>query len=482
MFKRLGALLIVVALSKLGLSKELKEGVSYYCYQVISSKKITKREVELFKELSLKTEGVRLEKIGPYYTLRVGFWDSRREAEKALKRLNLKGKGGFLRKCYYLPQRWVLPKVKRKKETSVKVKKPTEKRRKKGKGLNLELLISEALKENSLIKAEEVKGLGKVSFPQTRLKKEKDKDLKLKAFVFSSSWGSLSHFSLLNLTYKGIGVGILRRDSCYKVGGVLNFYKEKLIKEEILVKAGVFKEEDRWQNWTPLSLEVSGDYVDKAFNSFISYLPFRNYNDQFDLKGLFSAGFKGKYFLSSQKEVEGGIIYDKFTNNREIPFQTGLRVYGGIYRGENGGELLTKGKNFLLSGKLKVDKVKLSLFYDRKLTLPPESKGEIYLKGRSAFSPLSLYNLEGGKAEYYLGNLKLLGEVYLLRKRGNNFIVGTKVLKGRGKFLGSLIGAEYTKTIKGVKLNVKGALFFPGSAFKEKSPKFSSNLNLNFSW
>ncbi len=86
--------------NKLGLDSQR----SYYCIQVASSKS----EKDLIK-LAQKLEDypfVRVEKIGSLYTLRVGFWESSKDASLILRSLKEKFRGPFLRICDYKPERW----------------------------------------------------------------------------------------------------------------------------------------------------------------------------------------------------------------------------------------------------------------------------------------------------------------------------------------------------------------------------------------
>ncbi|WP_456456824.1 SPOR domain-containing protein [Thermovibrio sp.] len=89
---------------EIGENLKLDSQKSYYCIQVASGK----REEDLVK-MAQKLKDypfVRVEKIGGIYTLRVGFWESSKDAVSVLRSLRKEFKGSFVRTCYYKPQRW----------------------------------------------------------------------------------------------------------------------------------------------------------------------------------------------------------------------------------------------------------------------------------------------------------------------------------------------------------------------------------------
>lgn len=82
----------------------------YYCIQVASS-----RDFQNLKEIffNINTDDlpeVRVEKVGKYYTIRVGFWRTKEEANKYLKEIKRKFPEAFVRTCYYIRERIVLKK------------------------------------------------------------------------------------------------------------------------------------------------------------------------------------------------------------------------------------------------------------------------------------------------------------------------------------------------------------------------------------
>jgi len=85
---------------------------SHYCLQLSSSKKLEDLipAYEKVKDLP----DARLEKIENYYALRVGKWEEKAPARKLLKRLEKDFPDAFVRRCYHLPERIVLPKRERK--------------------------------------------------------------------------------------------------------------------------------------------------------------------------------------------------------------------------------------------------------------------------------------------------------------------------------------------------------------------------------
>ncbi|NPB06336.1 MAG: SPOR domain-containing protein [Aquificae bacterium] len=95
--------LVLVLLTALVFAKE-----EHYCIQLLSSK----RPEELLKAYEKVKDYpyARVEKIGPYYTLRVGRWGEKEAARELLKELKRSFPDAFVRSCYYLPERVVLPK------------------------------------------------------------------------------------------------------------------------------------------------------------------------------------------------------------------------------------------------------------------------------------------------------------------------------------------------------------------------------------
>ena len=86
----------------------LSEEEDYYCVQVA-----TDVSAERLIKLAQNLKGfpyVRVEKIGRYYTLRVGFDESFRKDRKLADEIRRKiGKSVFPRVCAYRPERWVYP-------------------------------------------------------------------------------------------------------------------------------------------------------------------------------------------------------------------------------------------------------------------------------------------------------------------------------------------------------------------------------------
>jgi len=77
-----------------------------YCIQVSSVNKIDK--VYILKQAYNKTlqleDNIRVEKIGNFYTLRVGDFSSKTDAKISLKRIHPNFKDAFIRKCIKHPK------------------------------------------------------------------------------------------------------------------------------------------------------------------------------------------------------------------------------------------------------------------------------------------------------------------------------------------------------------------------------------------
>ncbi|RUM32143.1 MAG: hypothetical protein DSY42_01705, partial [Aquifex sp.] len=50
----------------------------------------------------------RIEKIGSYYTIRVGLWKTKEEANEHLKKVKIEFPNAFIRTCYYIKERIIL--------------------------------------------------------------------------------------------------------------------------------------------------------------------------------------------------------------------------------------------------------------------------------------------------------------------------------------------------------------------------------------
>jgi hypothetical protein len=91
--------LIIINTEALAFTKQ-----NFYCIQVSSSKRpdIVRqtRYLKGYPEL-------RVEKIGNFYTIRIGFWKDFNTAKDYLTTIKKKFKGAFVRKCKYQPTRWI---------------------------------------------------------------------------------------------------------------------------------------------------------------------------------------------------------------------------------------------------------------------------------------------------------------------------------------------------------------------------------------
>ncbi|SMP02148.1 hypothetical protein SAMN06265339_0029 [Desulfurobacterium pacificum] len=85
--------------------ENLKKGQTYYCIQLATGTSIKDFDKKL-KDVSF-LPFIRIEKIGKYYSLRAGFWNDYKTAKKFLRDARKIYPEAFIRKCYYLPERWV---------------------------------------------------------------------------------------------------------------------------------------------------------------------------------------------------------------------------------------------------------------------------------------------------------------------------------------------------------------------------------------
>ncbi len=95
----------------------------FYCIQMSSSfslKGLRKKWLKVNKTLPQ----ARVEYINGLYTLRVGFWENFRDAQRFLDKARKFNETAFIRKCLYKPSRWIYPKqsreVKEKEKKEVK--------------------------------------------------------------------------------------------------------------------------------------------------------------------------------------------------------------------------------------------------------------------------------------------------------------------------------------------------------------------------
>ena len=100
--KFLDIILLVVPIVVFYISNSnAEERTKYYCVQIISSLKFNTAE-RIWKRLESEAD-VRIEKIGKFYTIRVGYFKNLKKAKEELKKL--KGKYGFqdsfARTCFY---------------------------------------------------------------------------------------------------------------------------------------------------------------------------------------------------------------------------------------------------------------------------------------------------------------------------------------------------------------------------------------------
>ncbi len=77
----------------------------YYCIQVISSRNLSEAE-RVFLELK-HLPHARIERIGSFYTVRIGFWKNKNEYKKYIEEISQKYHTAFPRTCLYLEERIV---------------------------------------------------------------------------------------------------------------------------------------------------------------------------------------------------------------------------------------------------------------------------------------------------------------------------------------------------------------------------------------
>ncbi|WP_456343023.1 SPOR domain-containing protein [Thermovibrio sp.] len=476
MLKRLALTWALILIPLKGVGAQTDK--SYYCIQLLSSKEITERERELFKELNREFKGVRLEKIGRYYTLRIGFWKEIGEARRALNRLRKKGfKGAFLRKCYYLPKRWVLPKQTEKPRPSPKRRvreNPKEQER-------ISQLIESLLKENTKREVGE-EGGREVKFPESRKEGKKEKGVEF-SFGTSVNRELSKSYSFTALYYRGAGLRLIRSGDKTELGvAIRELSKEFWLKDTLLLKLGILRRENPLESWSPLSAEALGDFVDKKLSLSASYQAFRNYENQIDLKGLLSLRGGLTYHFSNSSGVELTYLYDRFTKEKELPFSTGSRFNLKGWSGSFSAFASVRGSSYLLRLGGKVKDLNLNFFTDSSLSMPPQSKGELYTDGKTPFFALDPMNLTGAEFKLSLKEFSLSSSLYGVNGKGKTILIGKRKLKSRGRFAGVSLFLKYSLTSPRKKLSLGGGLFFPGNAFEERKPKAGGYLDVKVSW
>jgi len=479
MFKFLKLLAPAIALFPLTALAGAPPHKSYYCIQLLSSRKVTGKELEKFRELSGRFKQVRIEKIGGLYTLRLGFWEKPAEARKLLPLLKEMGfKEAFMRKCYYLPERWVLPRRGRK-ARGEKQKNP-RKVNKKGTGKKIEekklkKLLTSLLNEKTKPEKREIYRL---NFPETRKGSGKERKFTLETLV-SANRDLYQTYSLTKLLYRGNGVAFERKEGKNRLGIALNLWRRFWIKDAILVRAGFFNR----GTWTPLSLELSLDMVDKRSSISISYQPFRNFENEVNLRGLFSVEGRFKYFFTDSSNLTLSALYDRFTCKRDEAFSTGSRFSVRFSGNRLSTEVSFRGSSYLGRLSFKGENFRANLFTDRKLELLPHEKGRLYSQGwNGSLLALDPYNLSGVALKAIKEPFSLSGALYVVNDREKPVILGLKRLKPGSNYLGFTLGVGWNERREKRKIRLLGGFFFPGSAFSNRKPRAGGYLDVRLVW
>lgn len=488
MLKRVALLAHVLILLSMKGTEGAVVGNSYYCVQVLSSVRVTEKEKITFRELSRTFNEVRIEKIGKYYTLRVGFWDEIGKARKALNELRKLGfKKAFLRKCYFYPKRWILPKKEvphpskqegRNKQRPIKAfkEKPYESRR-------LYSLVESLTKDiNKNEKGVTEEETYKVNFPETRKGKRKEKNVKLSVGTSINRELSKS-YTFTQLSYKGVGVKVLRKGEENKLGvAVKEFFKEKWIKDTVLLKGGIIRRENFLEAWSPISLEASTDFVDKKFSISLSYQGFRNYENQLNLRGLLAFNSKLNYYFTNTSGITVSYLYTKFTNGRKSIFSTGSRFNLKGWKENFSSFVSLRGNSYFLQMEKEFKGINLNVFTDKSLSFPPQAKGNLYFGRWITFFSIDPMNLTGARVTLPVKNFSFISSIYLTDGKGKRLILGEKKFKSKSKFVGLDFSLKYRLKVFRENLNFGGGIFLPGSAFEDRKPRTGGYLDVKVSW
>jgi len=461
------------------------ERKSYFCIQVVSTKRLNKRLFLEYISLKSKYPYVRVEKINKFLTLRVGFWTEKQKAEHALSSIKRSYRNAFLRKCYFIPKRWIWPKGSRKLK-SLNLNRKTTKFIKKKRYYTFR--VKTYFKEFINLYNPTPLEFKKFKFPESRITKQKKWFISVGAFSLMGNY----HFQKLKISYQNkfggeFGLSFLDKPNSQEVlPYVRDLYYQKYTEFSNL-KVGVVDKYSYLESLTSPGIDVSLNFFPLKLNSLVGFNFFRNGVNDVSLKnlGFLSLSLDYQVFpdllIFSDSLIESRNVFKGYDLNRKFWQNFGLNFfdfYLDFTTSNRGGYLIS------LSARRRILRNTLTLSYsiDRSLPFPITSKGHL-LTGDSSdyYFNLDPKNVGRLSLKYSIESGKITINAYRLGKSGY-ILIDDKLQKLEKGFLGVSLGAMYSLKIHKSLLLFGGGLFIPGNSFNDKSLKLRLKVNLERKW
>ncbi len=457
---------------------------TYYCVQLLSAPKLTRQLERDFFFLKGFPDR-RVEKIGKYYTLRVGFWKSRKRAKSYCRLLKRKFPGAFVRTCYKIPSRWVFPE-RRKQEVRKRVlRRWEESSERELPSVNYGELAREYYSSYTPTSLE----FKAFEFPQTRLKRKGNPLFSVEVSAVNPIYGrnfyrTALFFSKNRLSF---GISLLKREK-WKIEP---YVPRLIILDKLLdsvtgfgLKLGVLNRENGYENLSAPAVSLYWNAFPFSGEFTAGFAVKNGYND-IDLKNLLFSSFYGSYRFFPHLTISGGIFFENLVRRKVdfYPFKSRSYFFSFVnYRKLNLSVASSSRGGYLAALSFKIGNFELGFSSDKNLPMSLASKGHLYTeRGKDyVFVPDPL-NLQRVSLKYFKGKAGFSVNYY--RLNGGKAILGSNYLsfKKRGT-LGLSVGGFYGVSMKNLYLNLYGGLFFPGTPFSDRTPECSTGINLRGSW
>ena len=485
------AVLVGVFTVGAGLLSPIYSQEVYYCIQLLSTPKLT-QELERDFFFLKGFPDRRVEKIGNLYTLRVGFWRSKREAKKYLKLLKKRFPGAFVRTCYKLPSRWIFPKKGRtRKESLREVKKVSRESqvesqpRQKSSSVNYGKLAREYYSSYTPTSLE----FKAFEFPQTRVKRKKTTLFSAGFSAVNPLYGENFYRTALFLSKNrlSIGISLLKEEKWRLEPYVPRFVLLDKTLDSATgfgLKLGILSRKKEYENLSAPAVSLYWNAFPFSGEFTAGFAVKNGYNDV-DLRNLLFSSFYGSYRFLPHLTVSGGILFENLVR-REVdfyPFKSRSYFFSSVnYRKLNLSVVSSSRGGYLADLSFKLGSFELGFSSDKNLPMPLASKGHLYTeRGRDYLFVPDPLNLQRVSLKYFRGKAGLSLNYY--RLNGGKAILGSNYFsfKERGT-LGVSVGGFCGFSLKNLYLNLYGGLFFPGAPFSDKTPRGAGGINLRGSW
>ena len=463
----------------------------YYCVQLLSTTKLTQELERDFFFLKGFPER-RVEKIGNLYTLRVGFWKSKREARKYLNLLKKRFPEAFIRTCYKLPSRWIFPKKRNTRGKSrIKVKEISRKEqveiqfRKESLSVNYGKAAKEHYSSYTPISLE----FKTFEFPQTRVKRKKSTLFSVGFSaanpLYSDNFYRIALF--LSKNRPSLGISLLKKEKWRLRPYVSRF----LLLDKTLdsptgfgLKLGILSRKEMYENLSAPAVSLYWNAFPFSGEFTAGFAVKNGYNDV-DLRNLLFSSFYSSYRFLPHLTVSGGILFENLVR-REVdfyPFKSRSYFFSSVnYRKLNLSIVSSSRGGYLANLSFRLGNFELGFSSDKNLPMPLASKGHLYTERERdyVFVPDPL-NLQRISLKYFGGKAGLSVNYY--RLNGGKAILGSNYFsfKERGT-LGVSVGGFYSFSLKNLYFNFYGGFFFPGAPFSDKTFRSGGGINLRGSW